>query len=364
VSLSVERWLGRLRPETARVSRRYFERWLEWLRGQGGRWAGVTPDELVEMQRGAVGDERFAILDMVQAYVRRLEGRVGYKRRFYTALRSFFLHNRAELPLDRSFRLNPTRQKVRGALTVDELRRIVETSTPMYRALFLCMFQAGMGIGEALYWSETGFESVRRQLRSGEPLLKIELPGRKKARFERPYYTFIGRDAVDALRGWLKVRPDVESRHIFITAKRTPISYTAVQSYWMRRCKRLGLIAKPEGAGKHTRYGKNLHEMRDLFRTRWQKSGAAPEVAEFALGHVVDPLGYNKAMRDPDYVADEYLKAEPWLNVVSEEPEKVHVRELHQLRREYDQRLAKMREEIMAEVERQLEELQRMKREL
>jgi len=57
-------------------------------------------------------------------------------------------------------------------------------------------------------------------------------------------------------------------------------------------------------------------------------SGAAPAVAEFMMGHVVDPLGYNKFWRDPDYVAGEFLKAEPWLNVVSEDPGKVHVREL------------------------------------
>jgi len=42
---------------------------------------------------------------------------------------------------------------------------------------------------------------VRRQLRSGESLLKMELPSRKKTRFERPYYSFIGRDGVDALKG-------------------------------------------------------------------------------------------------------------------------------------------------------------------
>jgi len=32
---------------------------------------------MVEMQRNAVGEERFAILDMVQGYVRGLEGRIG-----------------------------------------------------------------------------------------------------------------------------------------------------------------------------------------------------------------------------------------------------------------------------------------------
>jgi hypothetical protein len=50
--------------------------------------------------------------------------------------------------------------------------------------------------------------------------------------------------------------------------------------------------------------------MRDLFRVRWQKSGAAPEVAEWILGHTVDPYEYNKFWRDRDYVEQEYLNAE------------------------------------------------------
>ena len=51
----------------------------------------------------------------------------------------------------------------------------------------------------------------------------------------------------------------------------------------MRRLKRLGLIIGKRG--KSARYGKNLHEIRDLFRTRWEKSGASGAAAEFFKGH-------------------------------------------------------------------------------
>ncbi len=76
-------------------------------------------------------------------------------------------------------------------------------------------------------------------------------------------------------------------------------------------------------------HGKHLHELRDLFRTRWHKSAADPVVAEFLMGHQVDPLGYNKAMKDEGYTKIEYLKALPWLNILSEDPSKVP-RELHE----------------------------------
>jgi len=63
--------------------------------------------------------------------------------------------------------------------------------------------------------------------------------------------------------------------------------------------------------------GKNPHEMRDLFRSMWEKSPAKGSVAEFCMGHVIDPLEYNKAFRDDEWVRDQYLNAEPWLNIIS-----------------------------------------------
>ena len=60
---------------------------------------------------------------------------------------------------------------------------------------------------------------------------------------------------------------------------------------------------------------RTFHEMRDVFKTRFHKSGADPVVAEFCIGHEVDPLGYNKAMSNVSYVSREYRKAEPWLNI-------------------------------------------------
>ena len=60
--------------------------------------------------------------------------------------------------------------------------------------------------------------------------------------------------------------------------------------------------------------------MRDLFRTRWEKSPAAAVAAEYFMGHQVDPLEYNKAYRDENYALEQYVKAEPYLNILSMEP--------------------------------------------
>ncbi len=41
------------------------------------------------------------------------------------------------------------------------------------------------------------------------------------------------------------------------------------------------------------------------------------------MGHIVDPLGYNKANYDQEYMKLEYSKAEPFLNVISQDPTKI-----------------------------------------
>ena len=46
------------------------------------------------------------------------------------------------------------------------------------------------------------------------------------------------------------------------------------------------------------------------------------------MGHIVDPLGYNKASYEQEYMKLEYSKAEPFLNVISQDPTKIDQYEL------------------------------------
>lgn len=351
-SAAVRVWVGGVSPETARSYLWVFRRFLRWLGENGGGFAGMGPDELVAWQRERGGYE---LLDLVQAFVRSHSHlRASTKRQIYTVLRSFFVYNRAELPRDRKFRVRSGVAPVVGTLTVDDVRRIVETSNPCYRAVFLCMFQAGLDIKRLLYWSRTGLESVRRQLRDGVHPLRIELPGRKRNLNKKPYYTFIGRDGIEALKNWLARRPDVDHPDIFLTQFKTPISKNSIHRYWMLRLTRLGLV-KRLGGSPGNRYGKNIHEMRDVFRSRWRPSGADPEVAEWCMGHDIDRLGYDKSpWHYPEWFQEQYLLAEPWLNILSQDPEKVPLRDYNKLRETYEQKLAELKQEILQEVLREL----------
>jgi len=312
----------------------------------------LSPDELLVYQKNAVGDSRYDVLNLVQQYLKEhTDWRVSTKKNTYGALRSFFLHNRAELPRDSSFRIRSEKKPYSGSLTLDEFKMVLASCNRMYRAIFLCMFQGALGIGEWNYWNWNGWSSLKSQLDMDLNPVKIDLPGRKKRKNVVPYYTYVGFDAIKALKDWLPNRSS-GVKTIFANQMGTELTEWGLRMYWLRHLERLGLINKLDvknmGNEKYgIRYEKNPHELRDLFRTRWQKSGRASEVGEFFMGHEIDPLGYNKAMRDERYTRGEYRRATKWLNILSEKPEYIHVDEVDEIK-------ASLKDEILKEVMRTL----------
>jgi len=319
---NVENWLGRFSQSTADNYRFHFNRWMNWMEGNGGRLAGLSPGELIEHQREASNSDKYILLDLLQRHVREIPGRFNYKMKPYTTVRSFFVHSRADLPPDKGFILRAEKPPVVGTLTVEEIRRVILASSPMYQAVFLCVLQGGMDEAGVVDWSKTGYGDLVRELpevmslRREDRILRIDLPGRKKYRNIKPFYTYIGADALDAVQNWLKRRPR-DAGAIFVNQYGDPLSEESMRTYWTRKLKRLGLVEPGEPGEKGNRYGKNLHEARDVFRSQWEKTPAKGSVAEFMMGHQIDPLEYNKACKDMDWTRKEYRKALPMIQIIS-----------------------------------------------
>jgi len=165
----------------------------------GGEFGGLGPDELVVFQKAAGGKELYRVLDVAEGYVSILGGRVSTKAFNLAVIRSFFVHNRAPLPLDPGYRVRSEKPPVLGELSYEDARRIVETSNSMFRAVFLCMAQGLMGFNEISHWSKDGRVRVQTQINGGEHPLRVSLPGRKRTRNRLPFYTFVGREAIDAI---------------------------------------------------------------------------------------------------------------------------------------------------------------------
>jgi integrase len=369
---TVRRWLSRLSGDWrvfSSSSSSYnnlmvFRRFMNWVRVNGGGFRDFTPDDLVEFQKE---HRDYQLVDLLQDFILSRSGTVKTLEKYRANVNSFFLHNRAGLSRDPAFRLKADNPPVRGDLSVDELRRLIDSCNVMYGCVFTCMFMGGMGVNEVVYWSDNGLESLLNQLDNNSHPIRVDLPGRKRLKYKKPFYTFLGGDAIRVLRGWIAERGRRDGP-IFKTMRDTSVNYSSLWAYYFRHLKALGIVVPEEEGSTSNRYGKNPHEIRDLFRTRWHKSGADPLVAEFMMGHQIDPLGYNKAMRDEAYVRVEYLKAEPWLNLISEDPEKVP-RELHerqQLRIDEQQRMIEELQtdnEYLKEVFKEVQEFLKLRKE-
>jgi hypothetical protein len=322
----VERWMSRLAPDGAVNYRRNLTNFVEFLGRGGSALVGLSSDELVAYQ---LEHKDYVILDALQDWV--VEG-TGRGLRYntlvygYTAVRSFFMHSRAMLPMDPGFSIRSDTPGVSGGLGVEVIRRVCLASSVKYRAVFLTMFTGGMGCKELMTFSAGGRASLEKQLGEDAYPIRVDQPGRKKKRNKAPFYEWLGRDAREALVAWLE-HSRLKGPYIFTSIGIRPLTYEPMRLYWTSKLRELGYIEKDDAERSvswedrsvtgRIRYGQNLHELRDTFRTRWHLSKADPLCAEFLMGHTVDVLGYNKAMEDLEYTRAEYLKAEPWLNVIS-----------------------------------------------
>jgi len=413
----VKKWTKRLVPTTARNHSRILYKFILFLETEGGfKWTdkegneqvAKTPEELLNAQdelQSKNRRERYELLEIIQDWISAKKARYNTKKLQYSAMKSFFMHNRVPLPEDPSFKLKGDEEPVQSTMKIEDIQQLILSSNEAYQAVFLIMFQSSMGGNEFEYFNVNSWKQIKPQLEGEKQIIRIDLPGRKHTKFEKPYYTFIGKDAIDSLKRYLKVRDPIKNGEaIFISKNGMPINKDTVRRYFYRHASKLGLIdfitpPCPEcggetvkkhvstgtrfykETGRHTkytciacrhifptndkiakdfsnsRYGVSPHEMRDLFRSSWETSPAKGIVAEFFMGHAIDPNNYNKFFKtDPKWVEGQYKLALPWLNILSEDPRKVPVDAVASLKEKTKHQNGK--------IEKQQEEIEALKQEL
>jgi len=397
---SISAWLNRLSKGTGERYLHYIYTYFMWLRVHGGVFKDKSPEELLDLQEKATGRSAYQQLQCIQDWVQQKKARVKTKKLMYAALRSFYEHSHVPLPRDRRFQIKSELPPVTGLLTVDNLKKIILSCNPLYQAIFLTMYTSAMGEEEFTYFNEHCWPEIEPQLSQGKKRLKINLIGRKKRKNVRPFYTFIGRDAVEAMQRYLVERgPIKQGEAIFVNQRLVPVQKMDIQKYFRRHAFMSGVVKRytpkcPSCNGetrrvtrkfgvhkvfydcldcaKRTpasevnekfhgiRYGVNVHEMRDVFRSEWELSPAKTVVAEFMLGHGIDVNEYNKIMKlHPEWAETQYALAEPYLNILSEDPRKVSVDNVRELRK----RLRQLLEE-RADMQTKFSELKTMVTEL
>jgi len=356
VDVALKRYLDSLSPRSRVNRRNVLDRFFGVI--------GASPSEAVAFQRANPSSYRF--VDLAYEWLDRSGIMVSTKRSQMGIVRGLFIVNRCPLPVDRH-RFRSDVAPVVGDLTVDELRQIIIASNVTYRPIFLVAFQGGCGPGELCYINVHHADYVFDEVRKGRQIIRLSLPGRKQSRNIYPYYTFIGSDAIEALRQLFYSRGWKRDSVLFRNERGEPVSGACYQAYFRSVALKLGLIRRKTPAcldcGSETvrkrsratgkdlvyyvcvscqrehqasdygrspkdygsiRYRMKTHEIRDLFRTEWHRAqtyaGVDADCAEFFMGHSIDPLKYDKIMRDKKYALEQYRKASPWLNILSENP--------------------------------------------
>jgi len=402
----VEAWLNRIGESARRRYLDYAYRYFHWLREHGGEYADKTPEELLDLQEEAFGRERFKQLELLQTWVRNQPGALNSKSNMYSVIHSFYAHNHVPLPKDPTFHIKSDREPVKSKLDLEGLKKIILASNRRYKSIFLTMFQSFMGEGEFEWFNMNSWKEVKPQLEKGAKRFWIWLPGRKHARNRRPYYTFIGHDAVEAFRDYLENERGIikNGEPIYLNDQLNPVRGANIRRYFNEKAIKVGIIkratppcpkcggetirfrrrpgrrghqqnpkvyyrctqcgtvtpAGPNMQGDRTvRYGVNPHEMRDLARSEWDLSQAKGVSAEFFMGHDIDPNMYNKIMKlHPEWAEQQYAHAEPYLNIISEDPRKVSVNRVWELEQKLEA-LKTEREDTRVSLARQIEDLRK-----
>jgi len=334
---AVKKWLDGMGTDHTRYG--YLLVLDSFLQGKGLTASGALA--LADQDRG------YGALDKVQEYVRSIKGRARNKEFQFSALKSFYAYNRKALPKDPAFKVVSDIPPVTPTLNASLLHRIYEAAGFRERSWIAVAATTLAGEKELCQISAKGYE-IARQIRRGKKVIRVDYEKLRK-RSRQPYYAVLQGPAVTAIREYLdKKRGEIKpGEPLWRTNLGNPFKPHAFHIGWRSILIRLNIRpnrAESRGKPTSTRYGDSVHEIRDVSRSAWTQSPANPIVAEFLMGHTVDPNQYNKFYLDFDWVAKEHAKALPFIDPSRQTPTQEQEERIGAL----EKQLADMRQMIEA----------------
>lgn len=279
----------------------YFQtmcRFLEWV----GRPDVGTPDDLLRLSDSEAVD---LIRKFSHMYER--EGREKMAQMAKTVLKSFYAANSRELrsPHLKVRKVSKTKRTYSKIVpTKDEVYSMADAATSLRdRAVVLTLWQSGLR-NSTLRNLTVGH--VKEGLLKGEIPIKIDVtPDIDKKNLREPYYTFVDRDAVEAIRKYLGTRGDISKMsgdeplflsNLKLSGKGRPMSDAAVRRAVKNSAKNAGM--DPKGIWPHclrsSFYNMLVGKVDDVER-------------EFMFGHVMGVRGHYFAPQWVEKLRNAYL---------------------------------------------------------
>ena len=356
--LLVSRWVRSYQNVKTRED---YARTLEILL----RKIGLSPKQLLDLD---VKDARDRIMDVVRDYID--SERFSAARQMQTAVKNFFEFHDKQLIFKKAERIKKFRKKISYEVIprreqvyamADYIKKPDSLDRLRTRAIILCLFQSGVRVGCLCRWK---IGMVRNQL---YPSIKVPVylkitndMDTKLSGYGLPYYyTFLQREAAEALREYLDWRTKTETTledqdFVFKPARRFARNKRTeperVRELFKAAAKAAGL--NPKSVWTHT--------LRKSFR---KVLNATPELdedtKEALMGHTLPgSRGSYFDVHDIDEIAGKYMTANfsSGFDIKAElEQRDQTIRELHQRLAEYGtqiKRISRLSDEEIAALKR------------
>ena len=316
------------------------------------KWRALSPKELIEeAKRGGVKKTELKLKEFYDwlrtDYVIPEKGgkRKGERGlaprsagRIVEDVRVFYREN--DVPIGNLHLPTPRKLKenFRKFLSAQDVKRMTDVCERLRdRAIILCAFQGGLGMRELI---TLNYGDVADDLEKSKIPLTLHLL-REKEGIE--YYTFLGEDAADTLRCYLKLRrkgsryldpEDITSDSPLFISESNRRRKERVRAYESGINRAMQAVALKAGLISEEEKGRTIntagiHALRASFSTILRDQGVPPDYVEEMLGH---KLPYDGAyMRATvNRLKEAYLKAYPALSikqVVTKTPSKEEIDE-------------------------------------
>jgi len=306
---------------------------MEWLHQQKG-FETITETQLLARHRANMKRQpteqdpnpEYEIPRLLKNWLNAMHGRHKTKLTKWATVRSFFKYNLAPLPKDPTLKIRSETPPVKSKLTVDHVKRIIGAARLREKSWLLVKWQSLCDTHALDYINRNLAGHVVSEMRAGKTIIELDLHGRKGSTNEKDgeFYTFIGKDAVESLkeyfekeRGWPK-----QGEAIWLNKFGKPHEYAMYGDVYLKLLRMQGLIGEPNG-DQSERSGMSPHEFRDCAKTYLhvaaKKQGLDMDCVDFWMGHKnKDSNLYDKFMKDPTYIFEQYKIAERNLNIISQ----------------------------------------------
>lgn len=331
----VQKWLNTIvRDGTKRIYRGGFGLYCEWTGLSGSQLIDEAIEDMKLDPRQRKDVVKTRLLDFYKhlteehkvmsrgkgpKQVLRVGISGGLARTYVQALRSFYGTFDIYIHLKRRSRLpRPKVKNKRMKVNANEVKTLLNHArTPRDRAIILCGFQGGL---DASTICSLTYEDVQKGLASDEYPLTLEL---QRPKTEVEYYTFLGRDAIDALKAYIE---DAKHRGInfsfntplFVKERKKAgrtigLKPNLIQNMLKEVAIKSGLVSKDLNGKDFNPLGP--HALRESFSKIMSNTAVPDSIVDFWIGHSVGELDKTYKEKDFDRLKALYLEKEKFLSV-------------------------------------------------